>query len=111
MQISYSRIRNSNESRPLVPVRSTDHGPQDEVLQTCFSRAVGRRLSARRLRLGSPRVRRPPNAGQQPGRSAHRVVAGAGHLFVPRLGRTAGEQQQEADGGQHGSAEHLQVRM
>lgn len=116
-QISYSGIRldhtrcNGNESQPIIALWSTDHGPQDEVLQTCFSRAVGRRLSVSRLRLGSLRVRRPPNAGQQPGRSAHRVVAGTGHLLVPRLGRNAGEQQEKADDRQHESAEHLQVQM
>lgn len=100
-----------NDSHPIIPLWSTDHGPQDEVLQTCFSRVAARGLPVRRLRLGSPRVRGPPDAGQQPGRSAHGVVAGSGHLFVPRLGGDAGEQQEEADGGQHESAEHLQVQM
>lgn len=90
---------------------STDHRLQDEVLRSWFGEhAVARRLSAVwGVRLGSPDVRRPPDAGQQAGRPAHRVVAWTGHLLVPRLGRTARDQHGDYHDGGHECSEHLNV--
>lgn len=91
----------------------TDHRLQDEVLQSGFrEHAVARRLSAvGRLRLGSPDVRRPPDAGQQAGRPAHRVVAWTGHLLVPRLCRAASDQHGDYPDGAHEFGEHLHVEQ
>ncbi|KAK2893807.1 hypothetical protein Q8A73_016291 [Channa argus] len=70
---------------------TTDHRPQGGV--EIGQHAVGRRLSAvGRVQLGSPDVRRPPDTGQQAGRSAHRVVTWTAHLLVPCFRWPAGDQ-------------------
>lgn len=91
---------------------NTDHRLQDGILQIEISQhAVGRGLFAVWLvQLGSPDVRRPPNAGQQAGRSAHRIVAWTGHLFVPCLCRTAGDEKRDHRDEEHEFDVHLHVQ-
>lgn len=99
----------------LHPLRArTHHRLQREDFSRSFlrPRAVAPRWlpALRRLQLGSPDIGPPPDAGEQPGRPAHRVVARTGHLLVPGLHGAArdvrrGDRDEEEEFG-----EHLRVR-
>lgn len=94
---------------------NTHHRLEREDLQRSGfrRRAVApRRLPAvRRLQLGSPDIRPPPDAREQPGRPAHRVIARAGHLLVPGLYRAARNVRRDDRDNEGECGEHLRRRV